>query len=349
MAAVVSVGDLVSFSPPASAQVITGIVTAVIGQAAVVSSGGVSYSAPIASMTDYSESSVPAAGLTATEQQPGGYFPSWGTKAMVGAFFSDSGMGVANFNGGTALWESWTGVTVPVTRFYLAQSDYTAFYTDMEDMIQGGVKICLTIRPAYNPVSSADLANLTTLLQTMQNAGAIADITLWHEPYYSGLTNTQYVDMVEYYGPTVREYYPLVCVFSGPDAVESNGFYPGDSWCDKIAVDQYAYTVNYGDNSITNGAAIANAADPPKPLGIWEFNGSTLPLNEAGQTQAQVTEYFEYVQNYMVTRLQQGLDNADVLLFNSGSTDIVTCITSSSDYRLALWQNIYYALNDTIG
>ena len=102
----------------------------------------------------------------------------------------------------------------------------------MQQMVAAGVKMLIDFTPAYNPVSATDLANLTALMVTLQ-AAERSQISLWHEPYFSGLTAAQYVAMIQYYGPSVRSYYPLVCVFAGPDATIGNGYYPGDPWCDR--------------------------------------------------------------------------------------------------------------------
>ena len=216
----------------------------------------------------------PAAGQpagTGTAAQPAvSIRATFGSSGLAGVFLNNTGLGVADFNAASALWQSWAGTGVPVTRVYHgAGYGYT---TDMTQMVAAGVKMCIDFTPAYNPVSATDLANLTALMATLQAAGAVCEISLWHEPDYSGLTAAQYVAMIQYYGPTVRSYYPLVCVFAGPDADISNGYYPGDAWCDGIAADGYAQ--GSGLTTITNAASIADGATPPKRFSIWELNSS---------------------------------------------------------------------------
>ena len=86
--------------------------------------------------------------------------PAPGTSGYVGAFFNEANMGAADFNAAAALWQAWTGVAVQATRFYLAASNFS-YGSDLAEMVTAGVKINLTIRPAYNPVSATDLANMT--------------------------------------------------------------------------------------------------------------------------------------------------------------------------------------------
>jgi Spherulation-specific family 4/Carbohydrate binding domain len=237
--------------------------------------------------------------------------------ALVGAFFSKAEMDVSFFDQASALWETWTGVNVPVTRLYLGMG--TSLTTDMREMAAAGVKVCVDWTAPYNPVSATFYAELESLLQQMVAIGLNADVCIWHEPYYGGLTAAQYVAAVQYYGPMMRRYYPLVCCFSGPDADLSNGYYPGDAWCDKITVDQYAYGGNETDNSLTNAAAIADAASPPKPLGLWEFNSSTDA--NYGQNEGEAQAFFNYVTSFFSDRLVAGLPNADIILFDSGGQE----------------------------
>ena len=260
-------------------------------------------------------------------------------------YVDDVQIGPYNLATEIAQWIAFSGRPLTVRRHYLgAGSVPTVMPPDFALDAARGTKICLTIRPAYNPVSSADRANLDTLLAAMAAAGVQADITLWHEPYYSGLTALQYVAMVQYYSATVRKYYPLACCFSGPDANASNGFYPGDAYVDKIAVDSYDYSHLLGNTEITDAQSIADSAIPPKPFGIWEFNGSTDPV--LGQSQANVTAFFTYIQALFAARTAAGKPNADIMLFSSASSGAMcTALTSSGDYRWAPYRAMFDALN----
>ena len=240
----------------------------------------------------------------------------------VGAFLDTGPMQVANF---TAALAQWTGLGLPrpsVCRYYLAQSTFT-YDTNMQEMVAAGIKICLDVRPAYNPVSSTDLANLTTLLQTLRAAGANCDICIWHEPYYSGLTVTQYQNAVEYYGPTVRQYYPLVFVTSVQSVQNNseNSYYPGDAYVDKCATDYFCWDYAGDGYTLTTAATPANNANPPKPFGIWELGSSTDPI--VGQSTGSTAAFLNYVAVFFAERLLDGYENADLLWYNSGEYDLL--------------------------
>jgi hypothetical protein len=235
--------------------------------------------------------------------------------SQVGAFMSDTVMGATagDFTTAYANWQSLTCPTIGVSRVYRGAG--FSINTDMSDMISAGVKMCIDFTPSAS-LSPTDRASLDSVLSAMKTAGAVADVALWHEPFFNGLTAAQYIAVYRYYGPTVRKYYPLVCVFSGPDADPANGYYPGDAWVDKIAVDAYAGSSTL---QVTNAMSIADNANPPKPFGVWEFNGSTDPVN--GQSQLAVTTFFTYIQATMLARIAAGKANADVLLFNAGNAN----------------------------
>jgi len=237
----------------------------------------------------------------------------------VGAFISTSALGASDFTTALANWNSITGVTLPVVRWYQAQGDFSIGSTSLAQMVTAGVKVCLTLRPDYATLNPSHVTSIDTMLSTLKTSGANVNVTLWHEPFFSGLSAAQYVAMVRYYGPTVRKYYPLWCVFSGADANVANGFYPGDAYCDGVAVDAYAAS---GTTQITNAQSIADAGG--KPFGVWEFNGGAdLGQSTAiqGQTQAAVTAHFQYLQDLFTARLAAGKPNGDLLLFSSGGNN----------------------------
>jgi hypothetical protein len=190
----------------------------------------------------------------------------------TGAYLNYAGMGYSGIAAAMAAWGSWTGVPLAAVRDYSnGLSDFT-LHSRYTQETAGGAKLCLDLKPAFSPVSAGDLASLQALLAGLQALGVTCEISLWHEPYYNGLTAAQYIAMIQYYGPAVRQYYPLVFCTS-LSAVANNGensYYPGDAWVDKIATDFYA--VNYVNGySLDLAASIANNARPPKPFALWEF------------------------------------------------------------------------------
>jgi hypothetical protein len=81
------------------------------------------------------------------------------------------------------------------------------------------------------------------------------------------------------------------------------------------------------------------------PFGLWEFNSSTDP--NVGQTKAQATTYFTYLQSFFSDRAASGRANADLSLFFDAGTDTAldTPITSASDYRVPLYQALFDVLD----
>ena len=424
----------------------------------------------------------------------------------IGAFLSPAAMQQANYASAVSAWDSWTGDTLRASRIYYGLSSFPVSDSTLAYDAANGIKCCINLCPAYNPVSATDLANLTAMLAYWQGQGLTAEVSLWAEPYNNGLTAGQYIAMVNYYGPAVRAYYPLVFCTSALSVQNNNenSYYPGDSAVDKIATDLYAIRWLSG-TTLDQAASIADSAVPPKPFGLWEFNSSvagsnfltgdntsfegsagtwtgagnatvarstaqahtgtaslamtasaagnmnaascaaanittqgmpcspgdsvtcsawmlaatttrsvqvganwynssgtllsssfgtavsdstsawtqvtatvTAPASAAycrlntgvlsagasevhyvddgsigdlstGQTQAQATSFFAYLQSFFATRLAAGKQNADMILFNSGSASnaIVSPVISAADYRVALFQGLYAALNGT--
>lgn len=198
--------------------------------------------------------------------------------SRTGAYLDQNNFQQADFNGLRTLWTGW-GASMPVTRYYAGNNlNYTA---NMGEIAAAGVRMCLDFEPSYNPPSAADRAAITATLATLAAAGADVIVSIWHEPYYDGLTAAQYVAAVQFYAPAIRAYYPLFCSFGGPDATASNGYYPGDAYCDGIALDIYLTGgFSYTSNSLTQAAAIADAAW--KPLAIWELGTTQGPNYLAG-------------------------------------------------------------------
>lgn len=258
---------------------------------------------------------------------------------LVGAFLSAGALGAADFTGALAAWNSLTSsVPVPVTRLYKAQSIFT-YDTSLSEMVTAGKRVCLTLRPAYNPVSSADRASMTTLLQTLQANGADVEVTLWHEPFFSGLTAAQYQAMIAYYGPTVRQYYPLWHVCSGTtDTTLAGGYFPGGSAVDGVAVDAYAFS---GETQVTDAQILADTFN--LPFGVWEFNGSFHP--GGGDSQTTVTNHFTFLQSLFQTRVSSGMPCGNILFFSSAgggwSNFLGTGLTAEGGFEggIGTWVN----------
>lgn len=230
---------------------------------------------------------------------------------QVSVFLSPSAMGVSTWAEAAAVWQRWTGISPQVGRVYLGSGPW-GINSDMAAQIAAGVKLLISVRPACNPVEAADFAALESFCAALQSAGANAEIAIWPEPFYSKLTQAQYVSAVRYYSPAIRPYFPLIFV-TAAQAVASNSensYYPGDAWVDGVATDIYA-TLSQTGTSLWLCSQPADFAIPPKPFSIWEFNASPI-----WQAQDEITLFFNEVQQYMAARIAMGKPCGDMLLFN---------------------------------
>jgi hypothetical protein len=246
---------------------------------------------------------------------------------LFGAHISQSDVGAASWTAAYAAWLQLTGIPLTAVRWYKTASDFS-YDTTLQQMTAAGMRICLTLQPAYSPVSPSDLASLTALLGTLRAAGASVRVTLWHEPSFSGLTAAQYTAVIQYYGPAVRQYYPLYCVFTGSTETDPNsGYYPGGQWVDGVAIDAYAGPggsgVSNAEATVTAAAALADGDG--KTFAVWEFGGGAdLGINPppSAQSNAGVTSYFQWLQALVQARVAAGKPTGDILFFSShgGST-----------------------------
>lgn len=266
------------------------------------------------------------------------------SQSQVGVFLNNTALGLGSWAAAQSMWQSWTGVTPGVTRVYMGTSPWT-ISSDMAAMISAGVKMLISLQPAYNPVSSGDLAYLQAFIAALQAAGAQADITFWDEPYYSGLTSAQYISAVQYYGPSVRPYYRLFFITSTGAVYYSNenSYYPGDAWVDGCGCDFYASSPFVGA-TLTQASLPANNANPPKPFSIWEFNASPASTGQAPR--AVTAFYLQNVLQFMQARGQAGLPNGDLCLFNGAPGE--NALGSSASQQTAQLGNWVAAGNSVI-
>jgi hypothetical protein len=234
-----------------------------------------------------------------------------------GAWLSAGQLGAADWNGAYANWQALGGPSLGAVRWY-GGTTYSAG-TTITQAVAAGMKVCLDLAPPYNPVSSADYVAIQAYMQALQAMGASVEVSLWHEPGLNGLTSVQYAQMMQYYGPAIRPYYRLWCVFSGSDAIESNGYYPGDGHVDGIAADCYG-------TSHANLDSCRDMADNHGlPVGLWEF-GTALdfgmdPSPVTGTTVAAQEAFLAYVTSFFVSRVANGQPVGDLLFFSdTGST-----------------------------
>lgn len=265
---------------------------------------------------------------------------------QTGVWLGDGSYGTADFAGSAAAWNSLTGILFPVTRHYKGAGDYV-ISPGITEKISAGIKICLSLSPDVSPPSGTSLTDITGMLATLQSMGADVQVTLHHEPFYSGLSASDYVTMIQYYSAAVRNYYPLWVCFSGFDAVESNGYFPGAAYVDGVAVDAYSTDTA----TLTNGQAMADAHG--LPFGVWEFNTANDlgidPSPVSGRSHATEGTFWTTLQNLFVARTAAGKPSGAVIFFSdytptSGTSNFFTSgVTALGGFEgsLANWVNSF--------
>jgi hypothetical protein len=233
-------------------------------------------------------------------------------------------------------WDGYTGTTIKTAKVYFTPGEFPASISkQIQAYISGGIKALLAFKPAYDPPTKTDRAALGKTLQMYQGAGLTATVTLWPEAQ-DKMTAAQFHRVVQYYRPTIHTYYQLAYDAAGSRPAQWTRYYPGALLVDVVAIDYYGPTYLSGV-TLDTVAGLADHGNPPKPFGIWEMgnssHGDTL-------TQTQTENYFGYIQSFMAGRLQAGRANAEVVWFNGNSPNT---ISSSSDYRVPLWDSLVSA------
>lgn len=242
--------------------------------------------------------------------------------ATVGAYIKPDEYGLTSADLPTAIanFEFALG-NRPITnrRVYFAMSALPGGLgsAGLEEDLAAGRLVLLSFKPDFSPTDATQRSQIDAFLSTCKGAGLKAKVALWHEPGLQGLTASQYLAMIAFYGPTVRNYYPLVYCHAGTSANDGSSpaaYYPGDANVDEIAMDFYASGyINHG-YTVSAMEAIADAASPKKPFSLWEF-GCNPTLT--GQTDANITSFIQYIQNKWQSRYNAGKPLGDLCWFNA--------------------------------
>lgn len=251
-----------------------------------------------------------------------------------------------------AMWEKAVGRTMSVTKRY---NDPSTFPIDLAtnnigNYIRRGVKCCISFKPAFAPTSSKELGQLDATLAKYRSAGLNAEICLWQEAgnRANGMSPADYQAVYQYYGPTVRKYYPLVANLNYADLTISGFTDYGRlvvDLVDKFAIDYYYNNFDAG-HPLDPAQAIADGAG--LPFGIWECSTAGPP--PVAPDSAHGIEFVQYLLSFMQARLTAGKTNADVIWFDGScaTTDPKSNqpvpILSAGDYRVppyqALWDDL---------
>lgn len=247
-----------------------------------------------------------------------------------------------------ASWEAVLGRRMSVTKKY---NETSVFPTSLEvnniaGYIRRRVKVCISFKPSFNPTSAADRDNLDTTLALYKSHGLDAEVCLWQEAgnRANGMSPAQYQQVYQFYGRTVRRYYPLVANLNYADLTISR--YTDYAQLvtrlvDKFAIDYYYNNFGAG-HRLDPAQAIADKAN--LPFGIWEC--STAGPAGGAPDRTAGSRYVTYLLEFMRARLAAGKTNADVIWFDglclafepNGQPEP---ILKRSDYRVPLYQRLW--------
>lgn len=201
--------------------------------------------------------------------------------------------------------------------FYQLGQFPTSIDDEIQTIINNDIQALITFKPAITP-SSDDLKALAKAVKMFSDAHLKAEMCLWQEVRPatkgpgSGMTAEQYHTYVQYYGPAIRPYYPLVFDAAGSQGPDEWAAYdPGHTYVDGYAIDYYCPTY-FNKDTIRLDALATLAGD--LPVGIWEIgNADSSPFFPS---RSQLNEYMSYLTNFLTNRLAAGRPVGSVAWYN---------------------------------
>lgn len=283
------------------------------------------------------------------------------TTSLVGSYVLNTDFGAATPDAACTKWSSGTyfSRTAMGRRQYYGPGEIPSGMTgDLSADLAAGRRVTMSLKPSVVTNSSspsaqnkADKAALNTFLSACKSAGLLATVAIWHEPKPQKLTLSQYANTIRYYQATVRNYYWLACCQAGY-AIAHGAIDVGDYFgaCDAgsfdlIAGDIYCYSWNFDSTILAKFQTLADTNG--LPLALWEFNGCTGTSVTGHQTQTQVTNFFNAVKALFAARITAKKPCGDVLLFDHADGSPNSEFVAPGDFRVALMQQIYDAVNAT--
>ena len=249
------------------------------------------------------------------------------------------------------IWNSTTGTSMGCWKVYYKAGEFPTSIDDrIQTIIDRGIQALISFRPAISLLST-DRSKLANAVKMFHDAGLIAEVCLWQEVGPKDMTATQYHDVVAYYGPTIRQHYPLVFDAPGfPGPSEWTAYDPGRALLDGYAVDYYCSTFVSQHFRLETMADLAGNL----LLGIWEI-GNTAS-DSFVPTPTQLTDYMNYLTSFLTGRAASGLPVGSVAWYNGpaaagqiGANEIAGCDPSSVNplvrTDIAAYRSLYNAVN----
>jgi hypothetical protein len=249
-------------------------------------------------------------------------------------------------------WDTVTGTKSRCWKVYFQLGEFpTSIDAELGTIIDHGIQALISFKPAIDTTSSQamqDHKELRAALKMLTKNKLKAEVCLWQEVGPKDMTAAQYHKYVAFYGPLIRDYYPLV--FDAPGSqgpAEWAAYDPGHSQLDGYALDTYCS--DYTRKHIRLDPLLKLAGK--LPVGVWEI-GNTANANFT-PTPAQLTSYMNHITSTLSNRLASGLPVGSVAWYNgpankkqSGQNEIVgqhPCALAPTD--IADYQKLYAAVN----
>lgn len=274
-----------------------------------------------------------------------------------------------------------------------AQGVWSPTFNDMANYHTFGTKVYVCVKPFFNPGGTAtgagtgtigaanDVTNLQNMITGLAGLGFNANncaFIFWQEPANTAnnMSAADYGELHAYYAPTVfASVFPLIIAVNYAEAgsqfvhgatdyalaalARGNAYSPGAVY-GGITLDYYTdHFFNSPqtllDSVDTNGHSISGIADTNNlPFGVIEIGAKLLEGTNGGFTLAQCNQYIQYLQTFMVDRLNSGKTNLDLIYYEgqcstAGTGDITNPIVNHSDGRVSIMQTTWDAVTTSPG
>lgn len=232
-------------------------------------------------------------------------------------------------------WNRQTGTTMQCWKIYYREGDFGSGNDDrIKVMLKYGIKALISVKPSRALLPTQKQALSSLLKHFKQDLKLDAEVCLWQEVDSAAMSASQYHDYVNYYGPTVQQYYPLV--FDAPGHVEPQVWsaYAQGLNFDGYAVDYYGSVFVKNGQTLEQMAAIAGS----QPVGLWEI-GNTLSGADPLPSKDQVQDYLMYITNFLTQRVAQHLPVGSVAWYNAATDSTLNEIVGK-DVQQNPWLDI---------
>src|SRR5262249_13960873 len=187
----------------------------------------------------------------------------------------------------------------------------TRIEPQIRTMIDHGIQALISFKPSRKHLTPAERGRLSAAVTMFRKHGLLAETCLWQEVGPKVMSATQYHEYVRYFGPAIREHYPLVFDAPGfPGPSEWKAYDPTHKYVDGYAVDIYCSSFIKEHRRLDGLIALAGDL----PVGVWEI-GNTA---EKGffPTKKQLDAYMDHIRATLSKRAASGLPVGSIAWYN---------------------------------